>query len=852
MMQVLICSVLTAALCGTAEGQEYSVTIVPIPKNVEFGSGSRHTLGEGTTAIVLGAAASRPETYAAETLRDTVQRRFGQTWPIVREDEPLEEFDTLVVLGQNGSCQLLESTAAGWGIDTKPSALRHDGYAIRMGYGRSPAGQEAGPPAARTSSAFLVVIAGNNPRAVIFGQDTLFQLLSAGPNGLALARAAVDDWPDIPWRGKPQTQVSAHLEPGMADAYARARFNFTDLRNGIYAFEPEDVIDEDLVTRAIDECHRRGMIVYASVNCGVDRSRYDAIIEKFERFISLGADGLWVSFDDKGQGELPEELLPRVLALGARHGITGSLIAVCPPKGAYQMVESESTRRMLRVPGMEDALWFFTSIPSEGELAAARRIGMRSRPGWWHNWPRFVGAACLDRCVRPFGLLYGGLPRKAGAPYLPVPTLAEGWHGPTYEELACAGHTTSAVMQWGGSAWNREYTYPVLGWWAWDPARHDWDQARGRIYDMVFGAARVEAARRFDDSMRGIYDLVTVPGSGHETEPRFPPRLVRLEDRPTAKQLVSKAEEAFDRLRSVTPEESFVGPERLASRFVDPMRAEVDTARAVVELDFPEYWWDDHQRRLLNLIYDGRTDEADLVIREAAPRIASEVEQVTARLTEIGGMDQYAQKWAQRAGRDAAGWLKLLSDRGPALVKRMDDLIYFKIGEPRDTYLRGRVTPPRARVLAPVEPGQREHFSGAWLGGHYAKSEVDCYVFTYPVGEFAHIGEYGEIDLTLPSTHARPTPASSRLQFYISSWTNDTIGYQKKRDRWAGRNYVELRSGDRTVWERDVVDIAFGGEWITVDVPDHGALALRVETRQESDGCGTVVFVGPLRLIAAE
>ena len=63
----------------------------------------------------------------------------------------------------------------------------------------------------------------------------------------------------------------------------------------------------------------RGLVVFAIVNCGVKRDLFPKVIESFKESISLGADGLWVSFDDKGPGEDPVKLVTDVLALGREH-----------------------------------------------------------------------------------------------------------------------------------------------------------------------------------------------------------------------------------------------------------------------------------------------------------------------------------------------------------------------------------------------------------------------------------------------------------------------------------------------------------------------------------------------------
>lgn len=813
--------------------------IVPAPKQLEFATPSI-SLSDSSVAIVLGSQCSDPEVYAAETLQYAAQKRFGPRWPIVREDTDLARYRVLIVLGQRNTSSILDRLCKQWKVDLSETSPGHDGYVLEM---------------RKVGKQDLVLVGGSNPRAVIFGQDTLFQLMAKENGRLVLARASVRDWPTIPWRGKPQTNIEIHLAPGVMDWYLRSRMNFTDLRNGIYAFEPEDRLDTAKVSAAIREAHRRGMIVYASVNCGVEKSRHDAILRKFEEFLSLGADGLLMSFDDKGPGESPVELVKKVVELGRRHRITGHLLATTPPGGSYQVIASDFNRKVVAVPGMEDAIWLFSAAPSARGLADARSIGLREKPGWWHNWPRVPGHGMIGRSSYAYGLIGGtGYNRKNDRPvYLPVPTLEQGWHQPTYEQLAGAGEWTSAVMQWGGSAWKLEYTYPVLGWWAWNPSQHDWKAVRTRIYDLVFGPGNVEAAMAYDDALGSLRKLFTFNPAEVEGEISSPARLLDPNDRPKARKLVQSMTTALEQLEHVRPEDSFVvDAARLNDYFLDAMRAELSTARACTELTYPEYWWDGYQRTLLSAIYDGDLARANRLIADARPRVVAQVNQAQAKLTELSGVDRYAKAWTEKASLDADGWRKLLDERRSRFLALVDLLEDRKFGNSIGRMLAGIDSPPRdLEVVTTVMPGDRQYFSGAWLAGSSKKYGRDVFIFAYPLKQGSRIGDYCEVEISVPLDARRGWRG---VRFFINSWTNDIIADENMVGRYLGRRFIRLLYGDRVLWEEDVSLPRGDGRWVTVGVPEivgekHIKLRLRVEDEEESYNYSAAVFISPFQVL---
>jgi hypothetical protein len=226
-----------------------------------------------------------------------------------------------------------------------------------------------------------------------------------------------------------------------------------DLRGGIYAFEPGEKLNHAEIAKAVKEAHLRGLIVYATVNCGVPAGEREKVLGTFRELLDLGAEGLWLSFDDKGPGGDPDALVKQALDLGRQRHISGHLIAITPPKGSYPKISTDFNRKVMKIPGMEAAIWFWTGLPSTEALAEARSIGLKARPGWWHNWPR----------------------RYTPQAYTGVPPMALGWSSPEYDVLAAGGDCLDAVMPWGGNEFGQDYVAPVIGWWGWNPQGHDWN-----------------------------------------------------------------------------------------------------------------------------------------------------------------------------------------------------------------------------------------------------------------------------------------------------------------------------------------------------------------------------------------
>ena len=176
---------------------------------------------------------------------------------------------------------------------------------------------------------------------------------------------------------------------------------------------------------------------------------------------------------------------------------------------------------------MADALYFFTVVPSAQALRDARAAGIKSKPCWWHNWPRPRG-----------GFTHTGNPtqRAGGKPSYTEPmALSEGWHNPTWEQLADAGKYADAVMPWGGSGWGMEMVAPVIGWWAWSPESLDWKAVRTRLYRAIYGSNQVSAAFAFDDRLaevKALFIMAPDASGASASQSCWPPVLRNQADKP--------------------------------------------------------------------------------------------------------------------------------------------------------------------------------------------------------------------------------------------------------------------------------------------------------------------------------
>ncbi|MGB9624376.1 MAG: glycoside hydrolase family 20 zincin-like fold domain-containing protein, partial [Phycisphaerae bacterium] len=600
------------------------IRLVPAAAEVQWGE---PIVVGGEAAIVVADQADPAEREAARLLGRNIEKRFGRRWPILSVTDAPANVPLRVVLGQPRRFAMLEDICAAQKL-TVPS--QQDGYALKVW---------------SDGATVTAAVAGATGRGVIYGQDTLFQLFTRRDDTLTVRAAVIRDWPTIPLRGRPHPHYQYFLKPENFDCIMTSRINFIDLRDGIYAFEPGARLNKQELGTVIRQARDRGLRVYAAVNCGVPGAQQDAVLATFREFIELGADGLWASFDDKGAGADPKGMVTRILALGREHGITGDAIAVTPPKGDYQTIRTRFNREIIAVPGMEKAVWYWTGVPCAQDAADAEAVGLRVRPSWWHNWPRFR--------LPP---LHTGSDRS----YSPVISLADGWNHPNDEELREMGRYVHAVIPWDGWQAQQHYLVPMIGWWSWRPEQYDFRTVRGRIHDVVFGPGQVETAAAIDDALDTLRGRFRFWATHTEFAPQCPPRLQSPDDRAGTLAELRALQGKLAALREGARTASLLDPQLLEQDYLGPMTREIETGLAAAQAPYPEYWWQEHQDRVLEAIYDGEAARADQLIRRTRDRVLEDVAQVERLLGDSNGVRRYVAWWRARARATAAEWQQLV------------------------------------------------------------------------------------------------------------------------------------------------------------------------------------------------
>ncbi len=791
--------------------------LVPTPKQVKDYQRTMVISRPEELTIVLGDKATETEEYAAHRLQELVESRFGVNLPLQHEGDSPPGARQTILLGQMATNSRLNQLCQSRKIEIAEDSPGPDGYVIEV-----------------LDEDSTVLVCGSNNRGVVYGAQTLFKLLHREGDGLALPVVAIRDWPSIPWRGRPYTSVSAHLEPGVMDAYMWAGLNFIDVRAGAFGYGPDAELDQEQIKLCIGEAHRRGLFVYGTVSCGIKPEKFDGAIRTFRKLIELGVDGLWISFDDPGGGVGTTELVERVIELGQQEGFTGREIATTPPSGSYQYIETDFNRELAQVAGMADATWFFTRPPCREDMAAARQVGLNTLPAWWHNWPRtdagFTHGSYGGRSFRPDG----------GLSYMEVPPLTWGWHRPDYEALRDAPDNTDTVMMWGG--WQPEYTCAVLGIWAWSPAEHDFEKTRRAIYETVYGPSNIEAMVRFDDALHELKGMFALPQRSPDPTDNFPPRLKATSDPDQAENLVEEMEKLRESVAASAPQESLLAPARLEKYFLEPMAAELETARVLISLPRPEDWWPAHEAEVLARL---RAGDAKAVVR---PKLKEQLATITEALSGLLVMDTYEQLWTERAEGGLAYWQKELERRVQALQKRIAD------NEKAGLDVKGMIAsidqpPDEGRLLTTVTPQQLAaspiSFQGKWLTGLYPSEEPRAFVMSFPGHTPSVPGDFCQVTFRLP----RPDfQGKLKLQVHLTD--------EYDSDRWTGYRFYQLLHDGEVIWEEDIALTRRGGrEWSSIDVSDLAAEAdelrftLRLLDKRPVGNYTTTIFIGPVRLV---
>lgn len=187
------CAIATLALLvATAPAMASSgrdIDIIPTPKRMEMPQDACRPFTPGSAIIVLGADAAPLEAEGADQINQRL-REFGyDPLPIKKAGFITEEemdARSLIFIGTPADNPLMLRFAKDGYGSTASFDLKKDGYAIRN---------------LREGSRFIHILAGYDPQACLYAAVTFKRLIfKDGGDGLKLAMANIDDWPDCRYR----------------------------------------------------------------------------------------------------------------------------------------------------------------------------------------------------------------------------------------------------------------------------------------------------------------------------------------------------------------------------------------------------------------------------------------------------------------------------------------------------------------------------------------------------------------------------------------------------------------------------------------------------------------------------
>lgn len=780
--------VLIISLCFAAVASAADCPIMPVPKEYKALDGS-FTLAPDTL-IVIGDSASEVDQYAAEKLQQYINKRFAVKLEI-KKDSDAKQAKSIIILGTSQSNPKVAQLCKENKIALDANTPGFDGYILET---------------LKTKDGFTVLVGGSNPRGVTYGSLSFFDLLAKKGDKIEFPAVSVKDWASIKWRGR---NCAKTADNETYDSYVRARINYVDTLYPMVGLPKSGfTVDEKRITNVLNEAHHRGLFVFGIVNCAVKPEMFDNVVDAYNKVLDMGADGIWLSFDDAGEGVNADILVKRVLEVAKKHNLPDHSIVMTPPAGSYHNVNSPWNKYMAKQQGFDSVTWFFTRPPCDCDVKDARSIGLKDKlPGWWHNWARPSS-----------GILNGsyGVSMYDKEPYFEPMSLEIGWHMPTYSELKDAGKYTDTIVACTGG--REEYVMPVLGYWAWDPQKLNWDAVRKDIYTYVYGAANVSDAKTFDDNYVKLKALFKKMHYKSQSPDLWPPKLIDPAAKPKAAEYVKAMEDSLKKLKANAPAASMVDANRLETLYFSAMQDAVDYGKIFSTIDYPEYWIGDFDEQMISLV---KTDSqaAAKKLNEVKPKVEDQLKVISSDLKNLKGTTEYVALWNEKmSGVDY--WAKQAKSRKAKKAKmqqQRDEMEKTWAALPKADYskaLAAMDNRPKGKVVAEVSPSEFEkQASYDWKGNGWAMGLVKAGNKEALAIQFS--GDCNAQDTASINGTIKIPPHKNKLKFAIFV----THIYEDKNTPAAKgvRNSV-IQFDRKWVWLQDCTNDLTGNEWAIFDL----------------------------------
>lgn len=802
--------------------------IVPTPKEYK-------TLGDSftltpDTAILIGDSATEVDEYAAERLQSCINKKFGLKLEIKKASE--SQAKSAIILGTRISSAKVDQLCKDKNLALDANTPGFDGYIIET---------------LKNDDGFIVLIGGSNNRGVTYGMTSFFDLLAKTADKIKFPAVSVKDWPSIKWRGRNCAKV---VTEEVYDTYVRARINYVDTLYPMIGLPKTGfTINEERITNVLNHAHRRGLEVYGVVNCAVKPELFDQVYDSYVRLLDMGVDGIWISFDDAGEGYEAHILVNRIIELAKKRNLPDHAIVMTPPAGSYHNIQTTWNKYMASHKGFDNITWFFTRPPCDCDVQDARQIGLKAKlPGWWHNWAR-PASGILNSAY--------GVSMYDKSPYFEPMPLEIGWHMPTYEEIADAPKYVETIVACTDG--REEYIMPILGYWAWDPAKNNWDAVRTSIYTFVYGAAQVDDAKAFDDNFAKLKELFKRMHYKSQTPELWPPKLKDPAVKTKAIEYANAMDAALKKLKANAPAASMIETKRLDSLYFDSMNDAVEYGKKLAAMDYPEYWLADFDEQMISLV---RTDSqaAAKKLDEVKPKVEAQLAQISAELKNMKGVTEYVNYWNEKiSGIDY--WNKQVKSRKAKKAENQnarDQMAQIWSSAPKADYtalLANIDNRPKGKVIMEINPLEFEKESTyAWTGTGWAMGPVkagDKSAFAIQFDGTAKEADNASLNgkLIVP-----PHKGKLKIAFYAAHL------YDDKNNPPAKGNRVSVVQFDRKwVWVQDSSNDLKGHEWVIFDLEwsDAGKISagevlplnLIVYNHHDTSNLQSTVLFGPILVI---
>ena len=830
--------------------------IVPQPKEYQSDDKKLNLGTDRTVVIVVTGNASEQELYAAQRLQFHIQRRFKQTFPILTAD------------------RLTPAVNQIFALSVMENANKFNGFTIDF---------------STKDGRDWIAIQGADKSGLIYGCEAMFNLIAKDKDGVAkITVAKVNDWPSIPWRGRPHSVMAQQIEPGQLDAYIHGRINFADYRDDPRVKEsvlmaarkssmgcpPGLPIDEELARKVIGEYHKRAMFVYGTVSCSMPENDYGKLTETFDALLKLHCDGIWVSMDDTGGGKNPVKLAEYAAAYMRKSGMTGHKSAFTPGAAEYTTIDKPLNRAMGKVETFNEAVWIFTRVPCKEDYAMAKEIGLKNKTAWWFNYCETAYPDPKAGFIHSSAVLT--TQRKDGRPsYMNLLPITPGWGLPEFDKIRDAARYVDHINIWalcGG--WPSEYAVVMFGQWGWNPEDCDWPKLRDSIYDYIWGPSQVATIRDFDETWVCLKELYWLPIHGFRTPDKGLVRLKSKENRDAALKLLDKLDKLAAVLAEKSPEETALDLARFNYEFMNPLQTSLRFARKQATLEYPEYEFGQFELKAIEICEarnamkkNGSSSEstsgadvANKYLADVQAKVVPILETLGRELVELKDIDPVLDIWRKRLAKgktvaaiEKSKMQELKTQWNRFVRQPVKEFLPF-MDEPQE----GNLTAVFANAGKPLPTGTIKTYApadwsckptmvkGAYHVGQYDRQGQKAAAIMVPRQTKSDIGDFGTVELIVPTPKVNGKLCA---EIFIGDTRTDNA-YRNVRQ-------IDVLVNGKVVSSRDIAD-SKAEDWVTFELTDivqstaELKFQVRVTEKKAINDHASWVFVGPMRIFVGK